>query len=107
MLSQVSFQPREYYSEYEKKLWAAIQRDPRIKVLNLNVKRLTRIDRDAMWIKMIPSSDPFLVFKFLCPCGDTRTEIFRMPLDWKKNIGYWENELAETMFQHLKEEGLI
>ena len=107
LLSQIAFQHRVHYSKNELKLWAAIESDSRIKVINLNVKLLTKEDMRIALFGLTHRNYPCLLFKFQCPCGEVRTELFRLPTDWKSNVPYWERFLSTQMHKHLQDEGFI
>lgn len=106
-LRLLKFHDRIHYSENEKRLWKAIETDSRIKVINLNVRCITKEDAALGLWGRVSRAYPMLLFKFQCPCGDTRVESIRLPLNWKSEVPRWEKFLAEHLHKHLLDEGLL
>lgn len=93
-------------SMFEKACVRAIEDDPRIKVIALSIREMTKYDSTAANLYFMPNF-PVLMFRFKCPCGDTITEIMALGNDWEIRLPELLEGLSKRTYKHLQSEGFV
>ena len=91
---------------FEKQCVAAIESDPRIKVLGLAI-------REFNWHDILVGDfynskyGDVLLFRFRCPCGDVVTEVMALGDNWVPRLPQLLEDLSKNTYEHLRTEGFV
>lgn len=97
-------------SDYEAQLKTAIQSDPRVQVVMIQVRRFMKSDKTVFITSRGGNlTKLMLLFDFMCPCGEVRREYLYVPLNWKQphQLAQLKKHLRQSTFDHLASEGLL
>ncbi len=86
-------------NKFELRAKQAIETDPRISVMNIEIKKDDcNFQKKLMWR---------LIFTFYCPCGNYVTEFLFLPDLWKSRFDQTLRYLRAHIGSHLVQDGFL